>query len=88
MFTPDKFTDRYSTIEARIARGYDPPLAYKSVYGFYPRGRDTWLWLSKMTVEVIEADIRAAENERQKAEFWAEMDSAALDARTGEGEPR
>lgn len=54
MFTLDKFTDRYRTIAAHIAQGDDPPTAYKKVYGFYPRGVDTWLWLARLAVEVIE----------------------------------
>lgn len=56
MYSPHRFASRHKAVADLIAQGYDPPLAYKTVFDFYPRGRDTWRWLAALTTEVIERD--------------------------------
>lgn len=53
MFSPHKFQVRFDEIADLIRQGIDPPSAYKEVYGFYPRGIDTWTWLAKLASDVL-----------------------------------
>jgi hypothetical protein len=51
-----RIDSRRQQIETRIRKGDDPPKAYQVVYGFWPRGRDTWVWLCDMYLGIIEED--------------------------------